>query len=203
VKLTEKLFKLLEVRRTSKVIEDREDSRPPRKERTPRQPYIKEPEELKVLKNDDRVFALRRQIIGYIYELKKIDPELPRIQVRVVDSNEYKTITKSGRKIKEVTGSVLGMAWVSKNAIYIDADNCIKHSSDMFEVVAHEIVHAAYGARHVKDQKDLMYPYHRKSGDDFVKREFAKWHKWYKEGRISSNGLKDDNGSLTKWYVVT
>lgn len=156
--------------------------------------YIKEPNGVKVLKNDDRVFALRREVIDIIYKLKKINPDLPRIQVRIVDTSEYGKLPYSDEE-----SQVLGVAWLGNNAIFIDSDRAIKGGHKIIYVVVHEIIHAVYKVNHVADKSDIMYAAIRDRDDEYILSEFKKWTDRYNTGKIKSNGYIDDSGKLIKF----
>lgn len=79
------------------------------------------------LKMNDEVYALRRKVIGFIYEAKALFPALPRIEVRVTEDDPR----------------ILGLATLGGCVIWItERMTCNR------EVVFHEIVHAAFGFRH-------------------------------------------------------
>lgn len=91
----------------------------------------------KNLKMSDEVYKLRRAVIDFIYEAKKV-VELPRIDVRITEPN------------KGSHSNVLGLAYLNANVIYIPS-NLIENGrlKPYFrEVVAHEIVHAVTGFAH-------------------------------------------------------
>ncbi len=96
------------------------------------------------LKMDDGVYKLRREVIGYIYELKNSIPTLPRITVRV---------TEDHKEILAVARMEENIIWVSKRAI---------NEFDLRTIVYHEIGHAVYGAEH-DDNCPIMKPAHSKN----------------------------------------
>ena len=93
-------------------------------------------------KMNSDTYALRRQVIDFIYELKQ-HMTLPRINVRVTDS-----------KIR----GVLGVATMKGNQIWITAEAIKRSPAMMRHVVAHEIGHAVFGLAH-DDKCPLMKPY--------------------------------------------
>ena len=145
-------------------------------------------------KMDDETYKLRRIVIDAIYKLKKVDPGLPRIQVR---------ITKGDKKFGNMQDAE-GVAYVSADAIFI-MDNAIENYDEvtLFSIIAHEVIHASYGVRHVKDKKDIMYPYVQKYSDEKkVLKEFKKWGDRYLAGQIKTDGWIDKKGKHTPWYIV-
>jgi hypothetical protein len=86
---------------------------------------------------NNEVYALRREVINFIYEAKK-HVNLPRIDVRITEPN------------KGSHSNVLGLAYLNENVIYIPS-NLIENGrlkTYFREVVAHEIVHAVTGFTH-------------------------------------------------------
>ena len=86
----------------------------------------------KNLKMDKRIYGLRREVMGYIYEAKEV-VEMPRITVRITDNHE----------------SMLGCALMEKDVIWI-TERAI-HEYDLRSIVFHEIAHAVFGADHDED----------------------------------------------------
>jgi len=81
--------------------------------------------------NDD-TYKLRRIVMGFIYEAKKI-AKLPRIDVRITDC---------------IQAGVLGTARIRDCIIWIPAATLNMKSSAIRHVVFHEICHAAFGTEH-------------------------------------------------------
>ena len=98
------------------------------------------------LKMNDEVFAFRRKVIGVVYELKKLVPSLQRVEIRITDTprcSKHSGLALTG-------GSII---WIPQNTLKM-SDNAI------YEVVAHEVVHALAGFGH--DNKcPLMSPTHK------------------------------------------
>jgi hypothetical protein len=96
-------------------------------------------------KMNDDVYALRRQVIGVIYEAKaklsNLGVDLPRIDVRVTD----------------VDHKALGWAYIGLNMVYIPEQLFTTRKKYFLEVVLHEIVHAVTGFKH-DDNCPLMSP---------------------------------------------
>jgi hypothetical protein len=134
-------------------------------------------------------YKLRREVIDIIYSLKRVVPDLPRIQVRVVDVLPH---------VRREEGT-LGFAFLDSNTIFIDVDFGKEKKVNLVTTVAHEILHGAYGIRHVNDKKDLMYPYAKDMSSDTVLAEFKKWVEIYKNGSVTREGYKDLNGKKHKW----
>jgi predicted metal-dependent hydrolase len=140
---------------------------------------------------DSETYKLRREVIDIIYKIKKIIPELPRLQVRVVDTVPH---------IRKEQGW-LGFAYTGQDTIFID-NEFIKNTGNHLEyVVAHEVIHAVTGAIHVEAKDDIMYykaPKDKKSLE-WILSEVKKWYDRYKKGSIGANGYYDDTGKLHKW----
>ncbi len=139
---------------------------------------------------NDETYKLRREVIDFIYKLKEIYPELPRIQVRIVDMVP---------QVKKESGT-LGFAYLGGDAIFIDSD-FIKETNNTLEyVVAHEILHGSLGIGHVKDSLDIMYfQSQRNKTGEWILSEFKKWCDRFKAGKIKDDGYIDDKGKLNKW----
>ena len=139
---------------------------------------------------NDETYKLRREVIDFIYELKNVAPDLPRIQVRIVDMIP---------QVKKEQG-VLGFAYLKLDTIFIDND-FIKETNNSLElVVAHEILHGSLGIRHVSDKQDIMYyKSQRNKSKDWIISEFKKWYDRFKAGKIKANGYLDDKNKLIKW----
>ena len=87
-------------------------------------------------KMDKDVYALRRQVINILYEVKKVIPTFPRIDVRI-------------GKVKCGDGT-LGVGKANQNIIWITKD-CINRGTDFLRnTVLHELVHTVYGFGHDK-----------------------------------------------------
>ena len=87
----------------------------------------------KNLKMNDATYALRREVMNVIYEVKNL-VNLPRIEVRI---NE-----------RPKKGNSIGLAYLNANVIFIPEHLFTNHPKYVFEVVLHEIVHAATGFGH-------------------------------------------------------
>lgn len=85
-------------------------------------------------KMNDKTYALRRQVIELLYEIKSLVPSLPRIDVRICDA-------KRGE-------SVLGVGRMNCNFIWITEEAISSPRFDLREVVYHEVLHAVYGVEH-------------------------------------------------------
>lgn len=102
----------------------------------------------KNLKMNDDVYALRTEVMGYIYDAKNLlranGINLPRVTVRITDNDGDTT-------------RAIGMARLNDDIIWISKDALTKHKSSLREVVYHEIVHAVTGFDH-DDKCKLMSP---------------------------------------------
>ncbi len=84
--------------------------------------------------NDD-VYAMRRVVMGIIYECLKIKRDLPRVEVRIT--------TKQGR--------VLGKATVNSSAPHVSVMDYVIKSQDenlITHVVLHELCHTWFNLQH-------------------------------------------------------
>jgi predicted metal-dependent hydrolase len=96
----------------------------------------REPMKTKQIKNfkmNDAVYKLRRQVIELIYEAKKEIKNLPRIEVRIGEARNH---------------SVLGVARLKDNKIWITKKAIDMSQDALRNVVFHEIVHAVTGFKH-------------------------------------------------------
>ena len=85
-------------------------------------------------KMDKDVYALRRQVINILYEVKKLIPNFPRIDVRVGKS--------------KCSDGTLGVGRANQNIIWITKE-CINRGTDFLRnTVLHELVHTVYGFGH-------------------------------------------------------
>ena len=80
-------------------------------------------------KMNDAVYKLRRQVMNYIYEIKEIYPNLPRIDVRITDNHQQWA----------------GMGRMGKNIIWITEGYVASRG-----LVYHEVLHAVFAQDHVK-----------------------------------------------------
>jgi hypothetical protein len=87
---------------------------------------------LKNKKMNDATFELRKQVMKVLYDVKKV-VDLPRITVRITENN----------------GSIMGLAKLGKNTIWIP-ERMFKGDDRLYlyEVVCHELVHAVLGLGH-------------------------------------------------------
>lgn len=79
---------------------------------------------------NDEVYKLRRQVIAFIYEIKEIYPNLPRIDVRITDDHS----------------GIAGCGRMGQNIIWITEGYVASRG-----LVYHEVLHAAFAQDHVKD----------------------------------------------------
>lgn len=86
------------------------------------------------LEMNDKTYALRRMVMGLVYEAKKLYPEMPRIEVRIV----------------EKVGNVLGTANLNAKTKHISImhDTVTDNYDVLRHVVFHELVHTVFNARH-------------------------------------------------------
>lgn len=88
----------------------------------------------KNLEMNDQVFAFRRKVIALVYEANKLVPNLPRVEVRIVE-NEGNTLGVAHMGVKHI--SIM-------RSVVADNDDILRH------VVFHELVHTLFGVRHNK-----------------------------------------------------
>lgn len=100
------------------------------------------------LKMNDEVYALRREVMGYLYEAKNLlrshGVQMPRVEVRITDNTGS-------------TGHAAGMGRMGGNVIWISTMCLNKWSKHVRLVVFHELLHAVLAIKH--DEKcPLMKP---------------------------------------------
>ena len=84
-----------------------------------------------MLPMNDETYALRRSVMGIIYEAKKF-VTLPRVEVRIV----------------ETTPCLMGYAKMGQNIIHIGAKYAKESGKCLEHVVLHEILHAVKSTKH-------------------------------------------------------
>ena len=92
------------------------------------------------LKMNDEVYALRRRVMGFVYEAKRLlDGDLPRIEIRITECTEPR---------------VLGSARMGDCVVWIPAEK-MKQRTDiqLRRTVLHEILHAVFAQEHVEGCK--------------------------------------------------
>ena len=102
----------------------------------------------RVRKMDNATYALRRRVIDIIYEakneLRAHGLQLPRIEVRIVDTDPSVT--------------ACGYAYLGANVVHIATKWATNGTAaELYHIVLHEIVHAATGFRH-DENCYLMHP---------------------------------------------
>ena len=98
--------------------------------------------QIKNFKMNDAVYKLRRKVIDLIYEVKSEIRSLPRIEVRIGEARNHRTLGVAALKDLKI--------WITKDAIDLGHDA-------LRNIVFHEIVHAVSGFGH--DEKcSLMQP---------------------------------------------
>ena len=124
--------------------------------------------QIKNFKMNDEVYKLRTKVINLIREVKKQYRTLPRIEVRIGEARNH---------------SVLGVARLKDNKIWIT-----KRATDMSQdalrnVVFHEIVHAVTGFEH-----DEKCPLMKSTLDGYLlnKNECMKYLKKYINNNTSA-----------------
>ena len=84
-------------------------------------------------KMNDDTYALRRKVIDIIYEAKNRGFKLPRIEVRVVNTE---------------TERACGYAYLNQKVVHINEKWINKDIESLTHIVLHEIVHAVTGFAH-------------------------------------------------------
>ena len=99
---------------------------------------------LKNKEMNDGVYNLRREVMKYVYEAKALAKDLPRIDIRITDTDR---------------GNLLGLAQMNDKIIWIPENSVTDEKYDLRTIVFHEILHAVYGIDHI-DDCPLMKPIH-------------------------------------------
>ena len=121
----------------------------------------------KNLKMNDEVYAMRREVMNYIYEAKNIlrakGIEMPRIDLRITDN--------TGKR-----GEAAGMGRMGCNIVWISTMCLRKYSKHVRQVTFHEILHAVKGTEH-DDKCPLMKPFFdmKPLKDEAVTKHFVKY----------------------------
>jgi hypothetical protein len=105
------------------------------------------------LKMNPDTYVLRRKVIDLLYEIKKFDPNIPRVEVRITD-NAPERIEKNCRF------QPLALAWMNKAKM----DRCVIWVSkkavadaDLRTIVYHEVLHTIYGIPHIESNKLMKH----------------------------------------------
>ena len=102
-------------------------------------------------------YKMRRDVMAYIYEAKKLDPSMPRVDVRITeDHREALATARMSDKI----------IWVSERAVK-------SGKFDLRTIVFHELLHAVYGVKH-DSLCPLMKPIHTPLTRALVHKNFKK-----------------------------
>jgi len=103
----------------------------------------------KNLKMNDEVYAMRREVMNYIYDAKNLlranGHQLPRIEVRITDN--------TGKR-----GHAAGMGRMGCNIVWISTMCLRKWKGHVRQVTFHEILHAVLATQH-DDDCPLMKPF--------------------------------------------
>lgn len=93
---------------------------------------------------DDEIYQLRRRVLDIIYQCKKVVPNLPRIEVRIVDLKGKAT---------------MGYAYMGQKVVHIDKDEANKASERLLVLVLHEVLHAVLATPHIESCKLMSGQY--------------------------------------------
>lgn len=85
----------------------------------------------------------RRPIIDIIYEMKRIVPNLPRINVRVTDPSQVKP-------------SLLGQAGMGKELIIWIPDTAIS-TANLRHIIYHEVIHTVFKVEHNEEDPVMKH----------------------------------------------
>ena len=88
--------------------------------------------EMKNLDMNKDTYKLRREVMKYVYDAKKLDKNMPRIDVRITED----------------IPTTLGSSRVNKKIIWIPKRIAKNKDYNLRHVVYHEILHSAYGIDH-------------------------------------------------------
>ena len=124
--------------------------------------------ELRNLEMNEDTYKLRRQVMAEIYEAKKLVPDMPRISVRITESDP----------------KILGMARYDTNEIWITKKAIEEANFDTRGVVFHEILHTVYGINH-DESCPLMKPHHKRLPKHVVDERFLYWVNKAKSGEVN------------------
>ena len=93
-------------------------------------------------KMSPEIYKLRRKVMNIIYDLKKIDPDMERVEVRIADDNKKGNLASARMDEHKVI-------WVTEEALNLP-------ENDLRYIIAHELLHTMYGYRH--KNSGLMSP---------------------------------------------
>lgn len=122
-------------------------------------------------KMNDETYKLRRRVIDQIYTIKRLIPDLPRIQVRITDADDP---------------HILGEAYLEGNAIFIPAKTTQMSSDRFLHVVLHELVHAVCGVGH-DENCPLMQRYIPVDAD--VAKSMPAFMRYFADAGFTVNGI--------------
>ena len=96
----------------------------------------------KLLKMDDNIYSLRRQVLSVIYEAKQKGYVLPRVEVRIISPDS----------------EVCAYAYMGKNIVHVNLSYFSKrYNKGLFtQIILHELVHAIFNIGEVPNCK-LMH----------------------------------------------
>jgi hypothetical protein len=97
------------------------------------------------LEMNPETYKLRRKVIDIIYDIKRIVPDLPRINVRIFTSENEKRLGIANIRPGEY------VIWIPDFAIKKENDAILRH------IVFHEVAHTVYDAPH-NEKCRLMHP---------------------------------------------
>ena len=120
--------------------------------------------DFKLMKMNNKTYDLRRQVMGMVYEAKKIVPDLPRVEIRIVEKHEEKRIG--------------GYAWLGQNVVHIKKDVIKDFAQDptfLQWLVFHELVHAVFGFGHDKKCRLMSAVYQGPNSKPELNKLFKKY----------------------------
>jgi hypothetical protein len=120
----------------------------------------------KNLKMSEDVYALRREVMLYVYEALSLYPQMPRVEVRIV----------------EPATDILGIASFRRKHISIPS-NSLSGKYNLRHIVFHELVHTVFGVGH-DESCELMRSVLK--NNNLSKNEI---HRIFKKYAMSNSGL--------------
>jgi len=111
------------------------------------------------LKMNSDTYALRRKVMDVIYDVKRMVPDLPRINVRITKAHE-----------RTLGRGEMGRGYV----IWITEETAKGSALRLRHVTLHEILHTVYGVDH-DETCPLMHPIAHTQSKAVIDRAFLKW----------------------------
>jgi len=129
--------------------------------RAPRRPRYYNPD-LPIKQMNPEVYKQKQQIIKIIYEMKKIVPDLPRINVRVTNPSL-------------VRPSLLGQAGMGKELIIWIPDTALTNEN-LRHIIYHEVLHTAFKVEHSTEDPVMSSRYVKGGAEEAVLKDRLKFY---------------------------